>query len=402
VRTLIHELIKDTKEGRDAEAILRNCVHCGFCNATCPTFRLLGDERDGPRGRIYLIKNVLEQNRATRETQLHLDRCLTCRSCETTCPSGVQYGRLLDIGRALVEERVPRPATERLQREALLKIIPKPERLRPLLKLAAFAKPLLPGALRKAVPDRLPSRQDWPNVEHDRKVALLEGCVQSVTNPDINLATARVLDRLGVQALPATGCCGALSHHMSHEEQALETARRNIDHWWPMVEAGAEAVLLTATGCAPMVADYGALLAHDPGYAERAEKLASLSMDISQYLERQDLGVFQRGKRPARPIAFHAPCSLQHGLKRSGRVEALLRDLGFDLVSVRDPHLCCGSAGSYSILQEDLSKQLLQDKISKLEENRPDLIATANIGCLVQLQSATKLTVCHWIELLDT
>jgi glycolate oxidase iron-sulfur subunit len=400
VRTFIHELIKNTKEGREAEAILRNCVHCGFCNATCPTFRLLGDERDGPRGRIYLIKNVLEQNRATRETQVHLDRCLTCRSCETTCPSGVQYGRLLDIGRALVEERVPRPVAERVQREALLKTIPKPERLRPLLKLASFTKPMLPGRLRKAVPDRLSPRQDWPDAEHDRKVLLLEGCVQSVTHPGINLAAARVLDRLGVQALPANGCCGALSHHLSHAEQTLATARRNIDHWWPMVEAGAEAVLLTATGCAPMVADYGTLLEHDPVYAERAEKLASLAMDISQYLEGLDLGIF-RHSRQQRPIAFHAPCSLQHGLKRSGRVEALLRDLGFALVSVRDPHLCCGSAGSYSILQEDLSKQLLLDKISKLEENRPGLVATANIGCLAQLQSATELTVCHWVELLD-
>ena len=401
MRTFIHELIKDTKEGREAEAILRNCVHCGFCNATCPTFRLLGDERDGPRGRIYLIKNVLEQNRATRETQLHLDRCLTCRSCETTCPSGVRYGRLLDIGRALVEERVPRPAAERLQREALLRTIPKPERLRPLLKLAAFVKPALPGALRKAVPDRLPPRRPWPNVEHDRQVLLLEGCVQSVTHPGINLAAARVLDRLGVQALPATGCCGALSHHLSHEEKTLETARRNIDLWWPLIEDGAEAVLLTASGCAPMVTDYGELLAHDPDYAERAEKLASLAMDISQYLERQDLGIFRRNGQERRSIAFHAPCSLQHGLKRSGRVEALLRGLGFDLVSVRDPHLCCGSAGSYSILQQELSKQLLQDKIGKLEENRPELIATANIGCLAQLQSATELTVCHWVELLD-
>ena len=401
MQTRLDKSLQDTPEGREADAILRSCVHCGFCNATCPTYQLLGDERDGPRGRIYLIKEMLEHNAATRETQLHLDRCLTCRSCETTCPSGVQYNRLLEIGRGLVEKLVVRPPVERMQRKALLATVPDPARFKPLLQLGNLARPALPASLKKALPQVAQRHQAWPTNQHPRKVLLLEGCVQSVTHPEINLAAAKVLDRLGVRAFPAPGCCGALSHHMSAEEQTLETARRNIDNWWPMVEDSAEAILLTASGCAPTVGDYGRLLENDSAYAEKAETLSSLAMDISEFIEKQDLSALNIGEIPQPAIAFHAPCSLQHGLKRPGKVEALLTGLGFKLNPVADAHLCCGSAGAYSILQKDLSQRLLKNKIRNLVAGQPALIATANIGCLEHLKSETDLQVKHWIQLLD-
>ena len=399
MQTRIDKALRDTPEGREADRILRSCVHCGFCNATCPTYQLLGDERDGPRGRIYLIKEMLEHNRATRETQIHLDRCLTCRSCETTCPSGVQYHRLLDIGRSMVEQQVERPLGQRLQRKILLKAVPEPARLKPLLKLGKLARPLVPGSLRNKVPEVSAASAPWPTGNHDRKVILLQGCVQSVTHPQINAAAATVLDRLRISSIPGDGCCGALSQHMPEEEQTLETARRNIDRWWPMIEGGAEAVLLTASGCAPTVMDYGRLLENDPDYAERASRVSSLAMDISVFLEQQDLDSLKPSP-PSGAIAFHVPCSLQHGLKRPGRVEALLQGLGFKLAPVADAHICCGSAGSYSILQKELSQRLLQDKLRNLESGDPGLIATANIGCLQHIQAGTALRVVHWIELL--
>ncbi len=399
MQTKIDRALRDTPEGREADRILRSCVHCGFCNATCPTYQLLGDERDGPRGRIYLIKEMLEHNRATRETQVHLDRCLTCRSCETTCPSGVQYHRLLDIGRTLVDQQVERPLADRLQRRILLETVPEPARLEPLLKLGTLARPLVPASLRGKLPRVAATPAPWPETVHDRKVILLQGCVQSLTHPQINAAAATVLDRLGVSAIPGDGCCGALSQHLPAEKQTLETARRNVDRWWPLVETGAEAVLLTASGCAPTVMDYGRLLENDPDYAERAGKISALAMDISSFLEQQDLDALDPSP-PGGAIAFHAPCSLQHGLKRPGRVEALLRGLGFKLTPVADAHICCGSAGSYSILQRELSKRLLEEKLRHLQGGDPELIATANIGCLQHIQGGTPLRVVHWIELL--
>jgi len=401
VQTTLPRALLDSEDGREAERILRTCVHCGFCNATCPTYQLLGDERDGPRGRIYQIKEMLEHGRASAEARLHLDRCLTCRACETTCPSGVEYHRLLEIGRNFVERQLQRPLSERLQRNALLATVPQPERLRPLLTLARAARPLLPAALRDAVPATTPTAEAWPENDHPRTVLLLEGCVQSVTHPRINAATARVLDRLGVRALPAAGCCGALSQHLSREERMRATLRRNIDAWWPRIEAGAEAVLLTASGCAPTVQEYGRLLRDEPAYAERAARLSGLAMDISEFIERQDLSALKQNVAPDQPIAFHAPCSLQHGLKRGGRVEALLTGLGFRLTPVADAHLCCGSAGSYAVLQKDLSERLLANKVRNLEAGDPALIATANIGCLMHLEKASTRPVRHWIELLD-
>jgi len=400
MRTFLSDELKETPEGREADDILRSCVHCGFCNATCPTYQLLGDERDGPRGRIYLIKELLETNTASRETQLHLDRCLTCRACETTCPSGVQYNRLLEIGRAAVESRVARPLTERIQREVLLRTAPDPNRFRLLLGLANLARPLLTAAQRKTIPTIEPAGKPWPSTVHRRKVLLLEGCAQSVVAPRINLAAARVLDRLGIQALPAAGCCGALSHHLSQEERTEATIRKNIDHWWPAIEDGAEALVLTASGCAPTVMDYGRLLQHDPDYASKADKLASIALDISAFLEKQDLEPLGDTAGEDALIAYHSPCTLQHGLKRAGNVEALLSRLGFRLATVQDAHLCCGSAGSYSILQKDLSQQLLQRKLECLEQEQPAIIASANIGCMMHLQSGTDLPVKHWIELL--
>ncbi len=400
MRTFLSDELKETPEGREADKILRACVHCGFCNATCPTYLLLGDERDGPRGRIYLIKEMLETNTATRETQSHLDRCLTCRACETTCPSGVQYSRLLEIGRAAVESRVERPLTERIQREALLRTIPEPNRFRLLLGLANLARPLLTAAQKKTIPVSASTGRPWPSTAHKRKVLLLEGCAQSVIAPRINLAAAQVLDRLGIQALPAAGCCGALSHHLSQEERTEATIQKNIDRWWPAIEDGVEALVLTASGCAPTVMDYGRLLQHDPRYAKKADRLASITQDISAFLEHQNLDVLGGTTGDESLIAFHSPCTLQHGLKRAGSVEALLSRLGFRLAAVQDAHLCCGSAGSYSILQKDLSQQLLHRKLECLERDRPSVIATANIGCMMHLQSGTDLPVKHWIELL--
>jgi len=400
MRTFLSDELKETPEGREADEILRACVHCGFCNATCPTYQLLSDERDGPRGRIYLIKEMLETNTATRETQLHLDRCLTCRACETTCPSGVQYSRLLEIGRAAVELRVERPLTERIQREALLRTIPEPNRFRLLLGLANLARPLLTAAQKKTIPVIAPTGRPWPSTAHKRKVLLLEGCAQSVIAPRINLAAAQVLDRLGIQALPAAGCCGALSHHLSQEERTEATIQKNIDRWWPAIEDGVEALVLTASGCAPTVMDYGRLLQHDLRYAKKADRLASIAQDISAFLEHQNLDVLGGTTGDESLIAFHSPCTLQHGLKRAGSVEALLSRLGFRLAAVQDAHLCCGSAGSYSILQKDLSQQLLHRKLEYLERDRPSVIATANIGCMMHLQSGTDLPVKHWIELL--
>jgi glycolate oxidase iron-sulfur subunit len=401
MQTFISQSLKDTETGRVADEILRSCVHCGFCNATCPTYQLLGDERDGPRGRIYLIKEVLEGKEATRETQSHLDRCLTCRACETTCPSGVQYHRLLEIGREAVEKRIRRPAGERFLRRTLLTTLSNPAIFGRLLGLARLIRPLLPASGKKAIPARPAAIGDWPKNDHPRKVLLMEGCVQSAAAPQINRATARVLDRIGVTAIPAKGCCGAMAQHMSREERTLATARGNIDAWWPQIELGAEAVLLTASGCAPTVLDYGRLLKNDPDYAKKAVRISEMTREISSFLADEDLEGACTFDGEAGTIAFHAPCTLQHGLRQTGTVEKLMTRAGFRLTEVRDAHLCCGSAGTYSILQRKLSRRLLANKLSHLERGDPALIATANIGCLMHLQSGTERPVMHWVEVLD-
>jgi glycolate oxidase iron-sulfur subunit len=391
----------ETPEGQEADAILRSCVHCGFCTATCPTYRVLGDELDGPRGRIYLIKQLLEGGEVSRRTQAHLDRCLTCRSCETTCPSGVRYARLADIGRGLLERQVRRPWHETLARRALRAVFPYPERVRPLLRAAQAARPLLPRARRATIPERR-REGDWPQPRHARRMLVLEGCVQSVAAPETNAAAARVLDRLGISLvrLPTAGCCGAMSQHLSAEEEARGFMRRNVDAWWPEVEAGAEAVVVSASGCGAVVRQYGELLGHEPAYAARARSISRLTRDLSEVLAAEDLTALQ-GLGLGRRIAFHAPCSLQHGLRLAGVVETLLGRLGFTLTPVPDAHLCCGSAGTYSLLQPRLSRRLLSDKLAALHSGGPELIATANIGCQMHLSGAASVPVRHWIELLD-
>jgi glycolate oxidase iron-sulfur subunit len=407
MQTNLADFIKDTPEGREAEAILRACVHCGFCTATCPTYQLLGDELDGPRGRIYLIKQVLEGATATIKTQLHLDRCLTCRSCETTCPSGVRYGRLLDIGRHIVDRQVGRGVVESFARRTLRTVIPNPSLFAPLLKLGQLTRPLLPAALKRKVPTAARA-MPWPASSHRRRMLVLDGCAQPSLSPNTNAATARVLDRLGITLVraPRAGCCGAVSYHLNAQDEGLAYMRRNIDAWWPHIEQGAEAIVMTASGCATMVAEYGHLLAREPAYAEKAKRVSALMKDISEVITAEKdrlkaLTPHASRLTPHGKVAFHAPCSLQHGLKMKGKVEALLADLGFELTPVPDAHLCCGSAGTYSILQPELSQQLLQNKITALTSGAPAAIVTANIGCQAHLQTATALPVMHWIEALD-
>lgn len=405
MQTELADFIKDTPMGREAEAILRKCVHCGFCTATCPTYQLLGDELDGPRGRIYLIKQMLEGAEVTAKTQLHLDRCLTCRACETTCPSGVEYGRLVDIGREVAERRVKRDAADQLMRTALKEGLPRSWLFAPALRLGQWFRPLLPKTLASKVPARQAAGL-WPAATHGRRMLTLAGCVQPALAPDINAATARVLDRLGISLVEASqaGCCGALPGHLGDGEAALDAARRNIDAWWPHIQGGVEAIVMTASGCGVYVAEYGHLLRHDGAYREKAERVSSLTRDVSEILaaEKERLIPMLSRKAAAQPkVAFHAPCSLQHGLKINGVVEEILAAAGFDLTRVAESHLCCGSAGTYSILQPRLSMKLRERKLNALEAGRPREIATANIGCLTHLQSGTRTPVAHWIQLID-
>ena len=408
MQTSLAPFIRDTPEGREADAILRKCTHCGMCTATCPTYQLLNDELDGPRGRIYLIKQVLEGATPTARTQMHLDRCLTCRACETTCPTGVRYGRLVDIGRHLVEERVSRGLVASTWRGALDSVISSASLFGPMLELGQLARPLLPSALKRKVPPAAAPAGAWPATVHARRMLVLEGCVQPGLSPATNAAAARVLDRLGISLLrvPAAGCCGGVSFHLNKQDKALDTMRRTIDAWWPHVESGAEAIVITASGCGVTVKEYGHYLAQDPAYAAKATRVSELAMDISEVLvaERDRLKpliLHPSSLIPRQQIAFHSPCTLQHGMKLKGRVEELLGSLGCSLTDVPDAHLCCGSAGTYSILQPELSQRLLANKITALESGAPAAILTANIGCQVHLQTATPLPVRHWIEALD-
>ena len=409
MQTQLAPEFQNTPDGQQAEAILRKCVHCGFCTATCPTYQLLGDELDGPRGRIYLIKQVLEGEMPTRKTQLHLDRCLTCRNCETTCPSGVQYGHLIDIGRKLVDERVPRPASERAVRWALKEGLPSPL-FAPVMKIGQAVRGLLPASLQAKVPPKQ-SAGLWPVRSHARKMLMLEGCVQPAMMPNINSATARVLDAAGIQAVLAAkaGCCGAVKFHLNDQDGGKLEMRRNIDAWWPFVEQGVEAIVMNASGCGVTVKEYGYILRNDPAYAEKAARISELTRDLSELLP-----VIAEALQSARPelaqevaknspkLAFHPPCTLQHGQQLRGGVEYYLGGLGFDIkMSRNEAHLCCGSAGTYSVLNPEIAYQLRDRKLANLDEMTPEVIVSANIGCIAHLQSGTVTPVRHWVEVLD-
>jgi len=404
MQTNLADFIKGTREGDEAEAILRACVHCGFCTATCPTYQLLGDELDGPRGRIYLIKQVLEGVPPTEKTQLHLDRCLTCRNCESTCPSGVKYGRLVDIGRRIVEERVPRKAADRIKRTTLKELLPRASLFKAGFRTGSALRPLLS----KDLQDKLqPARGAgaWPTRSQARRMLVLGGCVQPAMAPNINAATARVLDAFGVQLLtaPKAGCCGAVRYHMNDQDGGLADMRRNIDAWWPYVEDGqVEAIVMTASGCGVTVKEYGHLLAHDPAYAPKAARIALLTRDLSEILPEfeEQLGAALRGKIMRR-VAFHPPCTLQHGQQIRGKVEGLLRAAGVDVVLCADSHLCCGSAGTYSVLHPDIAHALRERKLANLAATGAEEIVSANIGCMTHLQAGTDTPVTHWIELID-
>jgi glycolate oxidase iron-sulfur subunit len=401
MQTTLSEHAKSLPRGEEAESILRSCVHCGFCNATCPTYQLLGDELDGPRGRIYLIKQVLEGKEVTEKTQLHLDRCLSCRNCETTCPSGVDYHNLLDIGREVVDAAVPRPLGQRLLRDSLRAVVPNAGLFKSLTQLGNAFRPLLPGALKTKLPGNIRPAKARPTRQHARQMLILEGCVQPGLSPNTNAATARVLDRLGISvtSIAQAGCCGAVDYHLNAQEQGLQRARRNIDAWWPSIQAGAEAIVQTASGCGAFVKDYGHLLRNDPAYAQKAAAISERTKDLVEVLRAEPLE--QLGGCTRQTLAFHCPCTLQHAQKLGGAVESVLTRLGFNLTPVPDSHLCCGSAGTYSITQPVLAKQLRDNKMNALESGNPDVIATANIGCQTHLASANRTPVKHWIELIE-
>ncbi|HYF57898.1 MAG TPA: glycolate oxidase subunit GlcF [Burkholderiaceae bacterium] len=406
METHLADWLRDTPEGVEAESILRSCVHCGFCTATCPTYQLLGDELDGPRGRIYLMKQVMEGVEPTRETQLHLDRCLTCRNCESTCPSGVRYGHLVDIGRRLVEARVERPLGERLLRGALREGLTRRRLFDPAMRVGQALRPLLPDALKSKVPERRDAGR-WPGRAHERKVLMLAGCVQPAMAPSIDAATARVLDALEIEAVVAerSGCCGAIRHHLNDHDGGLADVRRNVDAWWPWIEGGrAEAIVINASGCGTMIADYGHLLRDDPAYAAKGARVSALATDLSVFLAREieRLAELVREVDGAAPrVAFHPPCTLQHGQQVRGAVESLLAACGATLVPFAESHLCCGSAGTYSVTQPELSRRLRERKLENIEAGSPEAILSANIGCVTHLQAGTGTPVRHWIEWVD-
>ena len=413
MQTTLADFLRNTPEGEEAKSIVGKCVHCGFCTATCPTYQLLGDELDGPRGRIYLMKQVLEGNAVSESTRLHLDRCLTCRNCETTCPSGVRYGRLVDIGRQVVDDQleargIHRPARERVTRWVLREGLTRPALFSTALKLGQMVRPMLPATLRSKVPElsKTAGPGQWPRTAHARKMLLLDGCVQPAMSPNINAATARVFDRVGVQLVVAreAGCCGAIRFHTGDHDGGLDNMRRNIDAWWPHIEAGAEAIVMTASGCGAMVKDYGHLLRNDPSYAERARRVSALTRDLSEILPDFADALHARAgavPRDGRRVAYHPPCTLQHGQQIRGKVEALLTGLGVEVKLCADSHLCCGSAGTYSVLQPELAYRLRDDKLAKLQATQPEAIVSANIGCITHLQGGTETPVMHWIELVD-
>ena len=399
--TRLIDWIRDTPDGKVVETVLRACVHCGFCNATCPTYQLLGDELDGPRGRIYLMKQMFETGEASASTLEHLDRCLTCRSCETTCPSGVQYHKLLDVGRKTVEVLAARPAGQRVQRRLLRAVVTHPTVFGVLARAGKLIRPWLPEAVSAKLPPRAAPARERPPLRHARRVLMLEGCAQPELSPNTNAAAARVLDRLGVSVVSAAGggCCGAIDFHLNAQNAARDRARRNIDAWWPAIEADAEAIVQTASGCGAFVKDYGELLQDDPRYAAKAARVGELAKDLVEVLRAEPLDMLEL--RGGRRLAVHCPCTLQHAQKLGGAVEEVLRRLGFELTAVSDGHLCCGSAGTYALTQPEIATALRDRKLDALESGQPETIVTANVGCQTHLNGAGRTPVRHWIELVD-
>ena len=403
MQTRFDSAAKTLPRSLEADGILRSCVHCGLCNATCPTYQLLGDELDGPRGRIYLIKQMLEGGEVTAATQTHLDRCLTCRSCETTCPSGVQYHSLLDIGREEIARRVPRKLAQRIMRGALRHMMGRPRLFASFLWVGQRLRPLVPTQWRGKIPRRAHKIRPQLTRAHARKVLMLEGCVQRSLAPNTNAAAARVLDRLGIEVgyAPAASCCGAIDYHLDAQADGLKSARRNIDAWWPMIEAGAEAIVQTASGCGAFIKDYGHLLRNDSNYAIKAQRISAMALDLVEVVRREPLEPLRLSGMSSQSIAVHTPCTLQHGQRLDGAIEALLEQLGFNILPITDAHLCCGSAGTYSLTQAALATMLRDNKLAALQSGAPQQIVTANIGCQIHLGAAASVPVRHWIELLD-
>lgn len=399
MQTNLSGQLTNSAQQSELEGILRACVHCGFCSATCPTYQILGDELDGPRGRIYLLKQMLEGQPVSRLTQQHLDRCLTCRSCETTCPSGVRYGRLLDIGRELIDKKVKRPWSEKMLRLLIKQFFPYRQRFSRLMFIAGYFRPVLPAHIKNKIPVKKPLNV-WKVTRHVRQMLILPGCVQPSLAPEIDLACRQVLDHLSISLIKVDNsvCCGALNYHLSDYQQAMAFARQNIDVCWPYIETGVEAIVMTASGCGVMYKDYGDLLKQDLDYAYKAKVFSSLAKDLSEILVAENLSVF---KAQGEKVAFQSPCTLQHGQQISGQVEKILTSVGYQIQPVIDNHLCCGSAGVYSILQPALADQMKNDKISALQATKADYIVTANIGCISHLQSAATQNISHWIELLN-
>lgn len=398
----LHPRFAETAEGQAAKALTAACVHCGFCLTTCPTYLDKRDERDSPRGRIYLIKQLLESGEASEQTQLHLDRCLTCRNCETACPSGMQYGELLDIGRGLMEVEVPRPAADRGLRWLLRFVLSRPRLLGLALALGQTVRPVLPARLRQKIPPRQAHKTPHQYPQHTRTMLVLEGCVQRAATPNTNAAARRVLDRLGISLIdsPQAGCCGAVNYHLAAHADGLDDMRRNIDAWWPYIERGAEAIVSSATGCGAMLVDYGRLLADDPAYADKALRVAQLARDLGEILQNEDLDQLTVNTQVGK-VAIHTPCTMQHALQQPMLLDTVLRRAGFDIATNAEKLLCCGSAGTYSILQPQISERLREKTLRSLSSDQPALIATANIGCQMHLQAQAAVPVVHWIELLD-
>ena len=404
---------------RESEKILRTCVHCGFCTATCPTYLLLGDELDSPRGRIYLIKDMLENGKpATKEVVTHIDRCLSCLSCMTTCPSGVNYMHLVDHARAHIEQTYDRSLSDRLMRALLANVLPYQSRFRLALMGAWFARPLrgafarIPqigpriAAMLALAPTKFAVREAFApalqGFSSRKRVAMLEGCAQPVLQPSINAAARRVLARAGIEvvAAPGEGCCGALVHHMGREADALGFARRNVDAWIRLMnEGGLDAILITASGCGTTIKDYGFMLREDEAYAEKAARVSAAAKDVSEYLASLELPTIARAQKLV--VAYHSACSMQHGQQIRDEPKKLLRAAGFEVRDVPEGHICCGSAGVYNIMQPEIAGQLKARKLANIARTKPDVIATGNIGCITHLAGGSGAPILHTVELID-